>query len=103
MNSEELYITVGQRIRMLREERHLTQEELATLVALARTSITNIESGRQKLLLHTLYDIAIALAVEPTHLLPKVPDTPQQELPADLPDAERDWIRSIIATPKKGE
>jgi transcriptional regulator with XRE-family HTH domain len=48
----------------------MTQEELAGLVSLTRTSITNVEKGRQKLLLHTLSDIAEALEVDLASLLP---------------------------------
>jgi transcriptional regulator with XRE-family HTH domain len=39
-------------------------------VALSRTSVTNIEKGRQKMMLHTLWQFASALGVDPTVLLP---------------------------------
>lgn len=108
MDPEELYILVGQLIRDARKKHGLTQDQLASLVSLTRTSITNIEHGRQKVLLHTLYEIADALAVEPGTLLPS-PSTFQkgeeidQDIPADLSRDERDWIRSIVTTTKKRE
>ena len=64
------YIEVGRRIRQARKGIGLTQEALASLASLSRTSITNIEKGRQKLLLHTLADLASALHVDPAELIP---------------------------------
>ncbi len=106
MRQEGLYKAVGQRIRRIREERQLKQAELAELVSLTRTSITNIEQGRQKILLHTLYDIAIALTVKPSDLLPEVINTVEaeafeQHLPGDLSNAEQEWIRTIVTGSKK--
>ncbi len=108
MRQEDLYQAVGQGIRRIREERRLTQAELAELVSLSRTSITNIEQGRQKLLLHTLYDIAAALTVKPSDLLPSGRSTVEaesfeQHLPDDLSNAEQEWIRMIVTGSKKGD
>ena len=58
------YAAVGQRIAN-RRDRRMTQEVLATRAKLTRTSIINIEKGRQQILLHTLVDIATALNVAP--------------------------------------
>ena len=48
----------------------MTQDRLGKLVGLSRTSITNIEKGRQHVSLHQLYRIADALGVTPDILLP---------------------------------
>ncbi len=74
------YREVGQNVRRKREQLGLTQEALALQVALTRTSITNIEKGRQKLLLHTLVDIAHALSVDPALLLPAIIDGSKERL-----------------------
>ena len=108
MHQEDLYKAVGQRIRRIREEHQLTQAELASLVSLTRSSITNIEQGRQKLLLHTLYDIANALVVKPSHLLPEAINTIkaeafEQHLSGDLSNAEQEWMRAIVTSSKKGD
>lgn len=108
MRQEDLYKAVGQRIRRIREERRLTQAELAELVSLTRASITNIEQGRQKLLLHTLYDIAAVLTVKPSDLLPEgrrsdEAEAFEQHLPGDLSNAEQEWIRTIVTGSKKGD
>ena len=61
---------LGLRIRKQREVRGLTQKDLADLVGLSRTSVTNIECGRQRLLVDQLFQIANALAVSLGELFP---------------------------------
>ena len=96
--AEVIYQETGRLIRNAREARRMSQERLAVAVGLSRTSITNIEKGRQKLLLHTLADIAVVLGIGLHELLPasgvKVPL--EQRLPKDLGTPERKWIRDII-------
>lgn len=70
---DRLYRLFGSRVRALREEKNVTQEELGKRVDLSRTSITNIEKGRQRVLLHQMVEIAQALDAEPTALMPVEP------------------------------
>lgn len=65
-----LYTEIGQQVREFRENKKWTQQELADKVKLTRTSITNIEAGNQKIPVHVLYGLAIALDVPLTKLLP---------------------------------
>lgn len=67
---DRVYRLFGSRVRALREEQNVTQEELANRVALSRTSITNIERGRQRVMLHQMLDIAQALDADPSKLVP---------------------------------
>jgi DNA-binding XRE family transcriptional regulator len=48
----------------------MTQEELATAIGMLRTSIVNIEAGRQKPPLHVLYQICSQLGAEPSAMMP---------------------------------
>ncbi len=64
-----VYKLFGNRVKELRENRKITQEELANRVSLSRASITNIESGRQRVLLHQMVDIAKALNANPSQLV----------------------------------
>lgn len=66
-----LYRVFGSRLRELREQRSVTQEELARRVDLSRTSITNIERGRQRVMLHQVMELAEALEATPQDLMPK--------------------------------
>lgn len=101
-----LYEEVGRRIREARKRREppLTQEALGEMVSLTRTSITNVEKGRQKFLLHTLVDIAAALQVEPASLLPQSNAESDGRLDEALKDrskAEKEWIKSAVSAAEK--
>lgn len=63
MNEDALYLAVGKAIAVRRDELNLTQQTLADAVGLSRASLANIETGRQKILLHYLYRIAAVLKV----------------------------------------
>lgn len=65
-----LYQTIGERIVRARSAASLSQSKLAKKVGVSRTSIVNIESGRQRAPLHLLWQIAEALEVEAADVLP---------------------------------
>lgn len=66
---EACYRALGARIQMIRETIDMTQEDLAKKVGYTRTSLVNIEAGRQRLPMHQLEEIAKALATTPRNLL----------------------------------
>jgi len=74
---EALYRVFGRRLRELRELKHVPQQELATLSGLNRSSIANIESGKQRVLLHQVLQFAEALHVTVGELVPSPIDLPQ--------------------------
>ncbi len=80
IDDKRLYETLGVRLKQLREGQaggkrgRLTQGELAELVGLERTSITNIENGNQKVPLHVLFRICEQLNVSLTEVLPPMKD-----------------------------
>jgi transcriptional regulator with XRE-family HTH domain len=55
----------------------MPQQELATLSGLNRSSIANIESGKQRVLLHQVLQFAEALHVTFGELLPSAVELPQ--------------------------
>jgi transcriptional regulator with XRE-family HTH domain len=63
---EPFYVEVGRRIQKLRNTRQLSQEALGLKLdpAVTRASIANIEAGKQRILAHTLVQIADALDAE---------------------------------------
>lgn len=95
--TDEFYRAVGLRIRTERDRARLTQEELAGTLGLTRTSVTNIERGRQRLLLHTLRDISVALGCQMQELFPPAPD-PKGNLKLDssVTESEADWIKRTV-------
>ena len=49
-----LYAEIGLEIRDARKKREWNQADLARDIGLTRSSIANIEAGRQKILVHSL-------------------------------------------------
>ena len=92
------YLAVGQRIASRRNGR-MTQEALAGKASLTRTSIINIEKGRQQILLHTLVDIANALQVSPIELIPETDSL--DALLRDKPQKALDWIKASTTRSKR--
>ena len=74
IDDRKLYAAVGERIRDLRLQRSpkMTQAELANLLNVQRTSLTNIEQGLQRPPLAMLYKISHALAIDLASLLPSM-------------------------------
>jgi transcriptional regulator with XRE-family HTH domain len=102
-NHDDFYKRIGERIRMKRRERGLSQEGLAKAIGLKRPSMSNIEKGRQSLLLHTFCDIAETLDIDTSSLLPPrvVSET------VTMPDLRgyskevREFVEAGIKTTKK--
>jgi transcriptional regulator with XRE-family HTH domain len=83
--TESVYAEIGERIERLRNRKRLSQSQLAGRLQkrLTRAAISNIESGRQRLLVHVLLDIARALDVEPAEILAMEPPPPPHPVSID--------------------
>ena len=79
-----IYRLVGSNIRKRREERGMTQMALSQAVGLSRTSVTNVEQGRQTILLHQFVEFARALEIEPHKLLPDAAKDATPEIPREI-------------------
>lgn len=57
---EEFYVLLGHRVRTLRQQKGLTQEQLGNRLtpAVTRASVANIETGKQRVLAHTLVQLS---------------------------------------------
>lgn len=69
---EPVYVSFGELVKAKRLERGLTQTELADMVGLSRTSVTNIEIGRQRVLLSDLFVFAKAFDVSPLSMFKRL-------------------------------
>lgn len=67
---------LGARVHQARKSAGWTQSELARELGLTRSSVANIESGRQRLQCSTLMDVADLLNADPRWLLTGGQDTP---------------------------
>jgi transcriptional regulator with XRE-family HTH domain len=91
---EDFYPEFGRRIRLARRRAHLSQDTLGRLTGLNRTSITNIEAGRQRIPLHLLIRFATALEIEPMELLPG--DPPPGLRLEGIPDQHRSFVLDVL-------
>lgn len=71
---EPVYVSFGELVKAKRLERGWTQTDLAEKVGLSRTSVTNIEIGRQRVLLSDLFEFARAFGVSPRSLFNRLSD-----------------------------
>lgn len=67
---KELLKKFGERIRKLRKEKGLSQEDLANEIEMDLTSINEIEQGHRSPKLLTIYKISRALRVSTNQLFP---------------------------------
>jgi transcriptional regulator with XRE-family HTH domain len=68
-NRDRVKLQFGERLRSLRKERELSQEEFAELTQLHRTYIGGIERGERNVSLINIVQIAHALGITPSQLL----------------------------------
>ncbi|NNN19728.1 MAG: helix-turn-helix transcriptional regulator [Acidimicrobiaceae bacterium] len=100
-NEAQYYRELGQRIQRARLRQQLTQENLASLVGLSRTSVVNIERGRQKVLAHVLVRLAHALHMELSDLAQESKeDFKIEELLQHLPESTQAFVRSAVGPGK---
>lgn len=112
MNADHIYRDLGKQLRDLRKQARLSQGDLATRVGLSRTSITNIERGRQRIPFHMVLLLADALGVNPTRLMPErmdepahVPNHVRERISRErgLEDSTRVWVGKVITSAMKKE
>lgn len=98
MNPNPIYVHIGSIIRSRRKALGLTQEMLASRLSISRGGLANIETGRQNILVHQLYDFASQLNLEPSDFLPVMPrersrlDEGDVPLPTDLKKSQKEQI-----------
>jgi len=68
--TQSLYRHIGRAVKHAREALEMTQEELASQVGVARTSITNLEKGKQHFPLHHLLSVAELLHMDLVSFIP---------------------------------
>lgn len=64
----ELLLLIGEKIRLIREARGLSQDALAEITNIARPRISNIERGKVNITLSTLENLMNALNIRPSEL-----------------------------------
>lgn len=104
---DRFYREFGRRLREERNRRGLSQEAVARSVGLTRTSVTNIEKGRQHVALHTAFVLAETLESDPHALLPEARELAEQRSLAPLLEgfhpAQQEWVRRVVGHQATGE
>ncbi|GAA2623890.1 hypothetical protein GCM10010399_63990 [Dactylosporangium fulvum] len=101
---DRFYADAGQRINRARRAVGMTQAGLAEVSGLTRSSVANVEAGRQRIPLHVLAAMAGALRVDPGELYSPdllAADTAGAVVTLDLPDDEagtRQFVEGALAT-----
>jgi transcriptional regulator with XRE-family HTH domain len=104
---DHLYREFGRVLREKRKSAGFTQDDVAGRIGLSRTSVTNIERGRQHVTLHVLYALADAIGAKPAELLPDGAALVERNAELDkalekyaLPDEQKDWIQRLVSKSK---
>lgn len=97
-----LYRDVGRLVRAYRRKRKLSQATLAQRVGHTRTSITNIEAGRQRIPLDVLFSIASVLHIDVRELLPVItttlPPDVQKKIPKEYDQSQLRALQRVVGT-----
>jgi transcriptional regulator with XRE-family HTH domain len=85
LDHQKLYAFIGERIRQIRETHspRMSQQDLAEILKLKRTSVTNIERGNQKPTLDALYLLCEHFGLKLDSILPAVADVTAKEKPRE--------------------
>lgn len=106
VSRQEISKQFGELLARRRVEARLSQRAFAKAVGLSRTSITNIERGRQPVSLPTLYVMADVLQRDVADLLPSInlrrpSGRPAQRRQIGRTSKESEWLERI-STPHSG-
>lgn len=96
---------LGGRIRAARDRVGVKQEHLAQAVGLSRTSITNIERGRQGVQAYLLVRIAEILGRSAVELLPTTlgSGSPMPDKVKELEPSKRAWAERVMRSAPKDD
>ena len=100
MKASALYKRLGATIKAQRRALGLTQQQLAKQLGISRASLANVETGRQRVLVHQLYELADQLNVNVQELLPEPSEAEALQALDDLLFSENVTVsqRQQIAT-----
>jgi transcriptional regulator with XRE-family HTH domain len=100
-NVDLFYREFGRRVQIARRRANLSQQDLARAIGLTRTSVTNIEKGRQHVPVHVTFLLAEATSSSPADLLPDVGELEHERalgrvLGGVHPD-QQEWVRRVVS------
>jgi transcriptional regulator with XRE-family HTH domain len=91
---QQVRMVAGMVLKLMRETKGLTQEQLSTRAGLERTSITNIEGGTQGTSLHVLLALSGALGMPASRVIAQMErlliELPQSPVASARNDANKE-------------
>lgn len=96
IDADRFYEDLGRAIRARREALEITQAELGVRIGLSRTSVTNIECGRQRLLIDQFCRLAEVLRCERDDLLSSVSANAKPKDPSALPASVASFVERTM-------
>lgn len=89
-------MTIGERIKILRKNKNLTQQELATMCGYkSLTTINKIELGINNIPLSVIEKLAFALDVSPSYLMGWEDETRESSEKTTLSEEEKKFISLV--------
>ena len=90
------YFDLGRRVKGLRRQQNMTQEELAEKLEISASFLGHIERGTRIASLETFVALCDVLDATPNHLLAGSTSAVWQQLPSDMPDSTRRQLASLL-------
>lgn len=90
------YIDLGRRVKELRKQQHLTQEELAEKLNMSASFLGHIERGTRIASLETLVKLCIVLDTDPNYLLAASTGSLTRHIPDDMPENMRKQLAELL-------
>lgn len=94
---------LGVQIRKVRQERGMTQADIAKALGVSQVTITRLESGSQNIAISKLFKIANALRVPPHKLLSSEPLIPWREKESEIKGHAAEAVAGYKTSPEAYE
>lgn len=103
IDKDRLYETIGDQLKAVRQKNHLTQSDMADVLGMERTSVTNIELGKQRPGVHVLYRCCEYFEISIADFFPSIKSVAHAELPPAAARVLEEKRRKPRATSKDHE
>jgi transcriptional regulator with XRE-family HTH domain len=70
VDTKAMYSEIGKRLRMVRNRKSMSQQQVGIALGVTRAAIANIEAGNHRILLEHIYNAALLFNVPARELLP---------------------------------
>ena len=90
------YFDLGRRVKDLRRQQNMTQEELAEKLEISASFLGHIERGTRIASLETLVKLCQVLDTDPNYLLAASTSSITRRFPTDMPEETRKQLAALF-------